>query len=119
MERWNKTERRLHTKSHFGDDNLYIQGVILNPVHIINFDEWGNNQEIDFYMDTGSDIYFLRLINNEKNKISFYDSGKILYIIVEKQMITSCINELNDILLRLKEVNSTFNFDHNYKDLHF
>ena len=83
MEKWTKSQRRLLTACHFTEDNISIHGVILNPVHIINFKKWSTNQEVDFYMDSGDDIFFLRLKNN--NKLILLTMEK-LYILLLKSL---------------------------------
>lgn len=106
MQRINKNNRRKYNM-HFGEDNIVIEGVILNPVHILPDSQWRDNQEIDFYMDDEDCIYLLRLINNEKNIISLCDCNDIRYIIVQTR-----INNWRDDLLRIIEIIKHIDYKH-------
>lgn len=98
---------RSKFKMHFGEDNIIINGIILNPVHILPESQWYDNKEIDFYMDDNDCIYLLRLINNEKNTITLCDSTDIRYIIVQCR-----INNTWDDLLRIIETVKLIDYKH-------
>lgn len=55
-------------------------------------------------MDTGDDIFLLRIINNEKNKISFVNDGRITYIIVETQISGKKTEILKPIVRTVRKV---------------
>lgn len=95
-----KEKRCRHFKCHFGDDDIVIGTYRFNNVHELP-EECQEGQEIDFYLDTGDDIYLLRLRNNSKQLITFVD-GEIIYIIIEKQISNDINLELYSIYLELK-----------------
>lgn len=88
--------------AHFGDDDIVIQNVRFNSVHFLpeNFCEIG---EVDFYMDTGEDIFLLRFINSDKNKLTFV-AGEPIYIIVEKRVSCNVMEELENSLILLENI---------------
>jgi len=100
----NRKKRREIFECHFGDDDILIEGFRLNNVHIIP-EYFGDNQEVDFYLDTGYDIYLLRLRNNDKNQITFCE-GDLVYIIVERIFSSDIESELRNIIHLLKEKGS-------------
>lgn len=104
-EYWSKEKRRKECAIHFGNDNFIIDGITLNAVHQYPESGWKLEQECDFYMDNGDDIFLLRIINNEKNKISFVNSGCIIYIIVETKISNKNIKEsIRSILLTVQKI---------------
>ncbi len=87
---------------HFGEGDIMINGILLNPVHCLPEDKWSTEQEIDFYMDDSKDIYLLRIINSHKNTITLSDySNDIRYIIVRIPIINT-IEALKTITSRIK-----------------
>lgn len=87
-------------KCYFDENDILIENYRLNSVHIIP-EQTKNITETDFYMDTGNNIYLLRIINNNQNKITFCD-GEIIYIIVEKPISLKIEKEL-EIIIRILE----------------
>lgn len=68
--------------TYFGNGDITIQGIVLNPVHVLPCNRWKYGQEIDFYMDGGLDIYFLRIINKNDCKITLLNDKGLRYILV-------------------------------------
>ena len=115
--------RRKNCKCHFGEDDIIIQDFRLNAVHEfpqktakgweITFGTHKyklKNLELDFYMDTGKDIYLLRLQDIAENMIFFIHretiTNEILpmtYIIVRKKISENIREELNEIIKKLIE----------------
>lgn len=97
----NPEKRREICECHFGDDDIRIEGWRLNNVHVIP-EYLEEDQEVDFYLDTGEDIYLLRLTKNRKNSITFCE-GDVVFIIVERLFTSDILTELSNIILLLKE----------------
>ena len=96
---------------HFGEDDLWINGFRLNPVHIIP-EIAGEITEADFYIDTGWEICLLRIRNNPVNKVTFC-MGEITYIIVEKTLRFKIEKELEIITKILKKIKIPHNLKEN------
>lgn len=103
------SKQREKYEVHFGEDDFWINGFRFNSVHIIpeNSEEI---TEIDFYMDTGEEVYLLRVRNSPLNKMTFY-SGEITYIIAEKELHFEIIKELEIITGILKEIKIPHDFN--------
>jgi hypothetical protein len=111
-----KLIRKNKCKPLFGIDDIIIKNYKLNPVHDIlwavefYFDKKELTElEIDFYMDTGKDIYLLRLQDNPQNKIIFTNKCNnrntlVTYIIVLKKLSKNINKELEIIVKKLKEI---------------
>ena len=106
--------RKKECKCHFGEDDIVIEEFRLNAVHYIPA-KVEKGIEIDYYMNTGKDIYLLRLQDNMENKIIFVNRDlvniiknnviKFTYIIVRKRLYDKNINkELGEIIGKLKEI---------------
>lgn len=104
-----KKKKRKKYAIHFGDDNFTVNGVILNEVHEYPGPVWMPEQEIDFYMDNGNDIFLLRLRNNKKNQVSFiknkYDC--IMMIIVETPISGEKLRVLEPIIQTVQQIIAT------------
>ncbi len=87
---------------HFGKDDIIIGSIRFNPVHYIPNDFCEIN-EVDIYMDTGQDVFILRILNSDKNMLTFVD-GEIVYIIFEKRVLCNAIDELNNCILLLENI---------------
>jgi hypothetical protein len=103
-----KIIRKRQCKCHFGDDDIIIENFHLNAVNIIP-ENISDNLEIDFYLDTGKDIYILRLQNKPENKIIFVNKYNrkitlLTYIIVRKIFGTNINEELTIIMEKLKNI---------------
>jgi hypothetical protein len=103
-----KKIRKRQCKCHFGDDDIIIENFHLNAVNIIP-EKMSNNLEIDFYLDTGKDIYILRLQNKQENKIFFINKYNekmtlLTYIIVRKTFGRNINEELLNIIRKLKSI---------------
>jgi hypothetical protein len=59
--------------------------------------------EIDYYLNTGNNIYLLRLINSSNNRI-IVASGELDYIIVEKVFSNNIEHELKQIISKIKAI---------------
>ena len=103
--------RKQKYEVHFGEDDLWINGFRLNPVHIIP-EIPCEITEADFYMDKGSEICLLRIRNNPVNKITFC-TGEITYIIVEKTLRFKIEKELEIITKILKKIKIPHNLKEN------
>jgi hypothetical protein len=104
-----KLIRKRQCKCHFGNDDIIIDNFRLNSVNIIP-ENISNNLEIDFYLNTGKDIYLLRLQNKHENKIFFINKHNkkitlLTYIIVRKTFGTNINKELLIIINILKSIN--------------
>lgn len=97
---------RRQTNVHFSEymiiDNYKISAVnLLTP----NIEE---KQELDFYLDTGYDIYLLRLINNLDNHITIIPTSKIcniIYIVAELPYNSKKLTEyLKIVVVQLKKI---------------
>lgn len=96
---------RRKTLCHFGDDDIIVSGYHLNAVHIIS-DKIEIGFENDFYLDTGYDIYLLRLRKSYENSIEIYpaENGYPVYIVCCADYSIENINSvINDIFERLKK----------------
>ena len=100
-------DKKKYHSCHFGEDNIIINEFVLNAVHQIPNDI-STVTEIDYYLDTGYNIYLLRLINSDKNKITVI-GGELDYIIVEKRLNSNIDNELRDIIEKIKMMNISEN----------
>lgn len=99
---------RKISKTHFGSDDFMIAGFRLNAVHIIP-EYIDKNQELDFYLDTGYDIYLLRLINGIKKSITVCPAKRLhpIYLICNILYTNQNIFEvLNYILEQLNMLGS-------------
>lgn len=67
---------------HFGCEDIVFNNIVLNPVHILPQIQWEYGQEVDFYMDDGIDIYFLRVKNTSDYKITLLNDKGLRYLIV-------------------------------------
>jgi hypothetical protein len=106
--------KKVH-KSHFGEDNIIIENFRLNAVHYIPA-KAEKGIELDYYMDTGKDIYLLRLQDNMENKIIFVNRDKMkktkkilfTYIIIRKKLSDelneNIDKELKQIVKKLKQI---------------
>jgi hypothetical protein len=110
-----KRIRKNKCKCHFGTDDIIIKNYRLNSIHDIAFavklyfDKKINELELDFYMDTGKDIYLLRLVDNSENKIMFINksnnkSSLLTYVIVMKKLSENIDKELENIIEKLNEI---------------
>ena len=90
---------------HFDDDDIIIDDFRLNPVHILPQGQWNKEQEIDFYMDDGANIYLLRIINRNENIIKLIDDkhNSIRYIIIHIN-VENTFDMLRKIIKRMKEI---------------
>jgi hypothetical protein len=106
--------RKKECKCHFGEEDIIIENFRLNAVHYVPV-KAEKGIELDYYMDTGKDIYLLRLQDNIENKIIFMNRElvnilnntviKFTYIIVRKKLHGKNINkELGKIIKKLKEI---------------
>ena len=105
---------------HFGEDDIMLNGFILNLVHYLPEGEWSTEQEIDFYMDDTKDIYLLRIINSNKNTITLSDcTNDIRYIIIHIPVVNT-LDALNVVTYKLQrfkysqkisEYQQLFNFE--------
>ena len=59
---------------HFGEDDIIIEEIVLNPVHLLPEGRWLENQEADFWMDDKSDFYLLTLCNSQEHTITLIDN---------------------------------------------
>ncbi len=100
--KWNRAKRREMCSCHFGSDDIIVDGFIFNNVHVVP-DVWAEDQEVDFYLDTGDDICLLRLRNNDKNQITFCE-GTIMYLVVEKKMGSNMLEELRCVVAGLRVI---------------
>jgi hypothetical protein len=103
-----KQNRKKETKCHFGDDDILIENYRLNAVHYMPA-KVEKGLELDFYMNTGNDIYMLRLQNIPDNVIIFITreivSKKIIpftYIIIRKILSSNINKELEIAVKRLQ-----------------
>jgi hypothetical protein len=111
--------RKNTYKCCFRTDNIIIKNYKLNSIHDISFNtklyfnKKINELELDFYMDTGKDIYLLRLKDSTENKIVFLNKCNenntlVTYIIVMKKIpenIDEKIKEeLENIVRKLNEI---------------
>lgn len=98
---------RKSASLHFGADDIIINGYRLNAVSVIP-QYVKKKQELDFYLDTGYDIYLLRLKNIEKNTITICPATKIcpiVYLICEVSYTNQTLFDILEIILeQLKEV---------------
>ena len=80
---WQKEKRRRECMCHFGDDDIVIGHIRLNPVHVFP-PIWLTDTEMDFYMDDGDDIYLLTIRNNDKRILTvLYTRKEIRDIVME------------------------------------
>ena len=101
-------KQREKYEIHFGEDDLWINGFRLNPVHVIpEIPE--EITEIDFYTDTGEEVCLLRIRNSPLDKVTFC-SGEITYIIVEKTLRLEIKKELEIITGILKKIKIPHDF---------
>jgi hypothetical protein len=99
--------KNLH-KIHFGEDDIIIENFRLNAVHYVPA-KVEKGIEIDYYMDTGKDIYLLRVQDNIENKIIFINRDKIVknrrilftYIIVRKKLPEKLNENMNKELKQI------------------
>lgn len=100
-----KNKRFKKYKCHFGKDNIILEDFCFNPVHIVP-KRFEYDREVDFYLDTGYDIYLVRFRHNNKNKITFIyrnSEDSIIYICIEKLLDGKEFkNELNLAVRLLK-----------------
>ena len=71
----------------FEPDTIHLDNILISPVNefsrplsVKDFDQF------DFYVNTGYDVYLLRLSQSMRNRISIYPADKtqsVVYIIVE------------------------------------
>lgn len=98
-----RKKRKRNCKAHFGSDSIKMKDCIVAPVHMIS-DEIYDNQELDFYVETKYDVYFLRIINNDDKCISIHPAKHdgIIYIIsslpVNKENVLEKIQVVIDLL---------------------
>jgi hypothetical protein len=116
-----KLIRKKQCKCHFGDDNIIIDNFCLNAVNIIP-ENIPSNFEIDFYLDTGKDIYILRLQNKPENKIYFINKYNkkitlLTYIIVRKAFGANINEELLIIIKKLKGIKFPYYYDERNFDI--
>lgn len=90
---------------HFGDDDIIIDSLVLNPVHVLPQGERDLNQEIDFYMYDNIGIYLLRVRNSNKNRISLVEDEEngIRYIVVEMK-VKETFDALRKIVSELEKI---------------
>jgi hypothetical protein len=116
-----KLIRRKQCECHFDDDDIIIDGFRLGPVHIIP-ENISDNSEIDFYLDTGKDIYLLRLQSNDENIIIFTNRYNkkitlLTYIVVRKRFERNINEELSVIIKRLKSIHFPNYYDEKKFDI--
>lgn len=97
-----KARRRSLCRPHFGCDDMMIDNFIWNHVHLIP-DTWQQNQEVDFYLDTGDDIYLVIVRNIGTKRITFC-GGQIGSIVIEKNITSEILTELRHMTAALKEI---------------
>lgn len=102
-----RKKRRIMCRTHFGKDDIMIDGYRLNPVHIEER-PYKPDAEFDFYLDTGYDAYLLRLRNSSNNEIILCKHNPLhydfIYIAVEKTLSLSFKEELKQIVAKLKNI---------------
>ena len=92
-------------QSHFGEDNIIIDNIILNPVHLLPEGEWLENQQIDFWMDDHSDFYLLSLCNSKKCSVILGDDSLNQYIYIIMHMpVDDTIRTLEKVIHELKKI---------------
>lgn len=104
-----KQRRRKCLECHFGDDDILVDNFRLNAVHYID-GSYPKNAEYDFYLDTGDDMYLLRLQNISENIVIFVNRENLgidfplTYIIVRKYLLEDIIEELKIVIRKLKNI---------------
>ncbi|ASS37928.1 hypothetical protein [Mogibacterium pumilum] len=100
-----RKKRKRNCKAHFGSDSIKMKDCTVAQVHMIS-DEIYDNQELDFYIETKYDVYFLRIINNDDKCVSILPAKHdgIIYIISNLPVNKENINEKIQVALnRLEE----------------
>lgn len=90
--------------------NIIIDNFCLCPIHEIP-NKFGKNDEnyseVDYYLNTGYDVYLLRLHNSDKNTITFVPFEKknsVIYIIVQRKFDSkNFYGQLKEVIERIKE----------------
>ena len=97
--RQNQKKKKRHKEClcHFGDDDIVIRNIRLNPVNVFPV-SWIKNQEMSFYMDDGDDIYFLTIRNNEKWIVTILHTREIYDIVMELPIVESNKEQLYHIV---------------------
>ena len=104
-----KCVRKKECKPHFSEDDIIINNFRLNSVHCLPV-KVKSGIELDYYMDTGKDIYLLRLQDKIENKIIFINRDlvnitiKFTYIIVRKKLSENINKELETVINKLNEI---------------
>lgn len=102
--KWSKTKRRKECLCHFGNDDIVVEHMRFNPVNSLPAGPWAPDQEISFYMDSGDDIYFLIVRNNEKYAITLFHDREIQDIVIEMPMYENLIQNLQRVVKALHSV---------------
>jgi hypothetical protein len=101
--------RKNICKCHFGEDDIIIENYYLNAVNEIPI-KILEGMEFDYYMNSGKDIYILRLQNKYENKIIFVNKSNkkinlLTYIIIQKPLLENIGKELEIIVKKLNHIN--------------
>lgn len=90
-----KQKRRRECLCHFGDDDIVINNIRLNPVDLFP-SCWHEHTEMTFYMDDGDDIYLLTIRNSQKRILTvLYTRKEIRDIVIE---LPVCENNMTRIV---------------------
>lgn len=97
-------KRRRECMCHFGDDDIVINDIRLNPIHVFPA-SWRDGTEMTFYMDDGDNIYLLTIRNSEKRILTvFYTRKEIRDIVMELPIHGNSMSDLKRIVEALYRV---------------
>lgn len=106
-ERQKRKKRRLLGKCHFGEDDMVILDYIVNPVHFVP-ECHTPDAEYDYYLDTRDDIYLLRMVNSDMERILLCKHDSVQYdficIIAETRLSSDLRRDLERVVARLKTI---------------
>lgn len=86
---------------HFGDDDIILKDTRMNSVYEYPPKTWEKGDVADFYCDSGSDIYFLKVICSIHEALNINNDLKLMYYSISTEIdikSTEGLEEENNIL---------------------
>ncbi len=89
--------------AHFGDDDIILKDIRMNSVYEYPPKTWKEGDVADFYCDSGSDIYFLKVICSNHEALSINNDLKLMYYSISTEIDIRSTEGLEEVINILKQ----------------